>query len=402
MLRQGTVRMDDPSRPTVGQLRRIAVVTGSRADYGLLYWILRTIQDSQGLELDLLVTGTHLSPEFGLTVRDIEADRFPVGARIEVLLSSDSGVGTAKAMGLGLLGFTEVLAAHQPDILLVLGDRFETFAAVAAAMPLQIPVAHIHGGEQTHGVIDELIRHAITKMSHLHFAAAEAYAARILQMGEEPWRIVVSGAPGVEAIQRSPRVPLEELCARWGLSLEKTSLLVTYHPVTTDREGTDPGIEELLKALETVDAEVLFTYPNADSGGRAVLEAIQAFVHSQTNSRLVVNLGQPAYFTLMATVSAMVGNSSSGLLEAPSFKLPVVNIGDRQSGRLRAANVIDVAPTVEDILAGVQKALDPAFRRGLAGLCNPYGTGEASRIIVSTLESVPLGATLLRKGFVTR
>ena len=381
--------------------RRIAVITSSRADFGLLYWTLRAIQEAPDLELDLLVTGAHLSPEFGLTIRDIENEEFQIGARIEMLLSSDSGIGTAKGMGLGLLGFAEILGVHQPDLLLVLGDRFETFAAVAAAMPLHIPVGHIHGGELTQGVIDDLMRHAITKMSHLHFTATEAYADRIRQMGEEPWRIVVSGAPGVEAIRRTPRTPLEELRTQLDISLDGPSLLVTYHPVPGDAAGRQPGIESLLKALEAVDAEILFTYPNADAGGRAVIEAIQAFVASHGRSRLFVNLGQPAFFTLMANVSSMVGNSSSGLLEAPSFELPVVNIGDRQRGRIRAANVIDADSTVDGIVAGIQQALDPAFRRGLGGLRNPYGTGEASAIIVSTLRSAQLGPNLLCKAFVT-
>jgi UDP-hydrolysing UDP-N-acetyl-D-glucosamine 2-epimerase len=245
------------------------------------------------------------------------------------------------------------------------------------------------------------MRHAITKMSHLHFTATEAYADRIRQMGEEPWRIVVSGAPGVEAIRRTPRTPLEELRTQLDISLDGPSLLVTYHPVPGDAAGRQPGIESLLKALEAVDAEILFTYPNADAGGRAVIEAIQAFVASHGRSRLFVNLGQPAFFTLMANVSSMVGNSSSGLLEAPSFELPVVNIGDRQRGRIRAANVIDADSTVDGIVAGIQQALDPAFRRGLGGLRNPYGTGEASAIIVSTLRSAQLGPNLLCKAFVT-
>ena len=395
----GMARMASPNRPPDGRQRRVAVVTGSRADFGLLYWTLRAIQDAPELELDLLVTGAHLSPEFGMSVREIEEAGFPIGARVEVLLSSDSGVGIAKAMGLGLLGFSEVLAIHQPDLLLVLGDRFETFAAVAAAMPLRIPVAHIHGGELTRGVIDELIRHAITKMSHLHFAATEAYAARIRQMGEESWRVIVSGAPGVEAIRRTPRLPLEELRARLGISFEGPSLLVTYHPVPSDTMDTQSGIQALLKALEAVDAEILFTYPNADAGARGVVEAVQAFVQSHARSRLFVNLGQPAYFALLASVSAMVGNSSSGLLEAPSFELPVVNIGDRQHGRIRGANVVDVGPVVEGIVDGIRRALDPAFRRTLAGLRNPYGTGEASTLIVSTLRSVPLNPALLCKSF---
>ena len=395
------MRTQDATVPVGVRSRRIAVVTSSRADFGLLFWTLRAIQEAPDLDLDLLVTGAHLSPEFGLTIREIEEEGFQIGARIEMLLSSDSGVGTAKAMGLGLLGFSEVLAIHQPDLLLVLGDRFETFAAVAAAMPLCIPVAHIHGGELTQGVIDELIRHAITKISHLHFPATEAYAARIRQMGEEPWRILVSGAPGVEAIRRTRRTPLEDLRTQLDISLNGPSLLVTYHPVAGDATGTQSGIESLLKALEAMDAEILFTYPNADAGGRAVIEAMQTFVACHGKSRLFVNLGQPAYFTLMANISAMVGNSSSGLLEAPSFELPVVNIGERQRGRIRAANVIDADSTVDGIVAGIQQALDPAFRRGLGGLRNPYGTGEASAIIVSTLRSVPLGPSLLCKAFVT-
>lgn len=363
--------------------------------------MLCSIQDTPDLELDLLVTGSHLSPEFGLTVREIEQKGFPIGAQIEILLSSDSGVGTGKAMGLGLLGFSEVLASHQPDVLLVLGDRFEILAAVAAAMPLQIPVAHIHGGEVTEGVMDELIRHAITKMSHLHFPATETYASRIRQMGEEAWRIVVSGAPGVEAIRRTPLIPLEKLRAEFNISLDGPTLLVTHHPVRSDPTRTEHENESLLKALETVDAEIIFTYPNADAGSRVIIESFQAFVRSHPKSRMFVSLGQPAYFSLLAHVSAMVGNSSSGLLEAPSFELPAVNIGGRQTGRIRAANVIDVEATVDAIVEGISRALNPAFRRRLAGLQNPYGTGEASAIIISTLRSVSLGPRLLWKSFVS-
>ncbi len=388
--------------PSGGRPRRVAAVTTSRADFGLLSWTLRAIEATPDLELDLLVTGAHLSPEFGMTVQEIEEQGFPIGARVEMLLSSDRLVGTAKSIGLGVLGFAEVLETRRPDILLVLGDRFETLAVVTAALPLQIPIAHIHGGERTQGVIDEQYRHAITKMSHLHFAATEAYAARIRQMGEEPWRVIVSGALAIEAIRRTPRIAPETLRRRLDVALNGPTLLVTYHPVPPGRSGSDPGIEALLKALEAVDAEILFTNPNADPGGRAVLEAIKSFVGSHARSRLFVNLGQSAYFTLIAHVTAMVGNSSSGLLEAPSFGLPVVNIGDRQGGRIRAANVIDVEPTVDAITSGIQRSLDPCFRERLVGLQNPYGAGEASTIIVSTLRSVPLGPGLLRKAFVDR
>ena len=381
-------------------MRTIGLVTGARSDYSNYLPVLRCIRGDPDLRLHLIVTGMHLSPEFGLTARLIQEDHFEIEDRVEMLLSSDTPEGMAKSLGIGVIGFAQAYARGRVDILFVLGDRYEMLAAAAAALPFRIPVAHIHGGECTEGVIDESIRHAITKMSHLHFAASDVYADRIIQMGEEPWRVTVSGAPSLDNLRMMRRPSREDLERRHGLTLRHPFLLVTYHPVTLEYEQTPAQMGELLTALQRADVDVVFTYPNADAHGRLIIEMVRDFVHRWPRAQVVPNLGPDGYYSVMSHAAAMVGNSSSGLIEAASFGLPVVNIGTRQRGRLRARNVIDVGYGRDEIAAGIATAVSPRFRDGLAGLVNPYGDGHAAGRIVEKVKHVPINDALLRKRFV--
>ena len=380
-------------------MKTIGVVTVARSDYGTYLPVLQRIQEDPDLRSHLIVAGMHLSPEFGLTVRAIEQDGFEINERIEMLLSSDTPEGVAKSMGLGTIGFAQAYARLHPDILLVLGDRFEMHAAVVAAVPFKIPVAHIHGGESTEGAIDDAIRHSITKMSHLHFVATEAYAQRVIQMGEEPWRVVVSGAPSLDNLRRVGLFGREELEKQYRIDLRALFLLVTYHPVTLEYEQTEMQVRELLAALEELDATIIFTYPNADTRARLIIQMIRGFTAGRQQAHLVVNFGTEGYFSMMKYATAMVGNSSSGIIEAASFNLPVVNIGNRQRGRLRGKNVIDVGYTRAEILAGIEKAISPEFRATLSDMVNPYGDGHAAERIVDKLKHVKLGDELLLKPF---
>jgi UDP-N-acetylglucosamine 2-epimerase (non-hydrolysing)/GDP/UDP-N,N'-diacetylbacillosamine 2-epimerase (hydrolysing) len=380
-------------------MRTIGVVTTTRADYGIYLPVLRAIEADPLLRLHLIVTGTHLAPEFGLTVQAIEADGFEVSERVEMLLSSDTPEGIAKSMGLGTIGFAQLFARFCPDILVVLGDRFEMFAAALSALPFKLPVAHIHGGELTQGAIDDALRHSLTKLSHLHFVSTHEYARRVVQLGEEPSRVIVSGAPGLDNLHTVQVLEPSEVAARYGVSLEPPPLLVTFHPVALEYEQTAWQIGELLAALEACALPVIFTLPNADTSGRSISRMIERFVEATRQAYMVPNLGTQGYFSMMTHAAAMVGNSSSGLVEAPSFKLPVVNIGTRQQGRIRAANVIDVGYTQQEIVGGIRKATDPAFRASLTHLVNPYGSGQAAAAIVARLKDVILDDRLLMKRF---
>ena len=380
-------------------MRTIGVVTVARSDYGIYRPVLRRIQRDPQLRLLLIAAGMHLSPQFGMTVDAIEEDGFPVDERVEMLLSSDTPEGIAKSVGLGTIGFAQVYSRNRPDILLVLGDRFEMLAAAAASLPFKIPVAHIHGGESTEGAIDESIRHSITKMSHLHFASTDVYARRIVQMGEEPWRVTVSGSPTLDNIDELRLLSRQELEVRIGLDLSSPTLLVTYHPVTLEYEQTETQMTELLSALDQIAMPVVLTYPNADTGNQTIIRLAEDFMRRNAHARMVVNLGPDAYFSLMEHASAMVGNSSSGIIEAASFKLPVVNLGNRQAGRIRPRNVIDVDCRREAIVEGVRQATSPGFRESLSDLVNPHGDGHAAERIVETLKTVPLDGRLVVKRF---
>ena len=379
-------------------MRTIGVVTGSRSEYGLLFPVLKAISAEPALCLKLFVTGMHLSPDFGLTVREIERD-FEITERVEMLVASDTPEAISKSIGLGMIGFAQTYTRHRPDVLLVLGDRFETLAAVAAALPFAIPIAHIAGGEATEGAIDDVIRHSISKMSHIHFVSLDEYRRRLIQMGEEPWRITISGEPGLDNLSAVPDLPTHELEQRIGMSLTRAPMLVTFHPVTLELGQAEKQIGELLRALDRVGMPVVFTAPNADTDGRIIALRIQDFVDKHPDSCLVTSLGTAAYFSMMRRSAAMVGNSSSGIIEAGSFELPVVNIGSRQRGRFAPKNVIHCEPSAEAIEVAIGRAVSSDFRSGLRGIVNPYGDGQAASRIINVLKTVPLDAPLLKKPF---
>jgi GDP/UDP-N,N'-diacetylbacillosamine 2-epimerase (hydrolysing) len=378
--------------------RRIGVVTVGRSDYGIYYPLLRAIRDDVQCQLCLIAGGAHLSPVFGNTLSEIEGDGFEIGARVPMLLSGDSPEEIAMSMGVGVINFTNAYRDIQPNLLVLLGDRFEMLAAAIAALPLRIPVAHLHGGELTQGAMDDSIRHAISKLSHLHFAAAAAYGRRIEQMGEEPRRIFVTGSPVVDVILAQPAIPKDELEKELGARLEN-ALLVTYHPVTLEHERTEECLSTLLTALSRFENEILFTYPNADMGNAVIIDHVQRFAASRPRTHIFVNLGRRKYHSLQRYVAAMVGNSSSGIIEASLFKLPVVNIGDRQMGRLRTRNIIDVPDEAHAIERAIQTVLSPQFRESISQMEHPYGKGDASKQILQTLKTVPLNGSLLKKRF---
>jgi UDP-hydrolysing UDP-N-acetyl-D-glucosamine 2-epimerase len=341
----------------------------------------------------------HLSAQHGLTVRTIEEDGFDIAERVEMLVSSDTPQGISKSMGLGVIGFAQVFDAWRPDILVVLGDRFEMHAAALAALPYRMPVAHLSGGELTEGAIDDTLRHSLTKLSHLHFPATQEYAHRIMQLGEEPWRITVAGEPSLDQLATMRFLSREELENRFSLRLGKPFVMVTFHPVTLEYDEAGNQIKELLAAIEASLVPAVFTMPNADTGNQVIRENIRQFVAQHDHVGLVDNFGIQAYFSMMKLAAAMVGNSSSGIVEGASFELPAVNIGTRQDGRTRSRNIIDVGYRREQIVQGILKAMSPEFRESLRGLVNPYGTGNASQIITDRLRSVDLGDKLVRKKF---
>ena len=371
--------------------RKICVVTGTRSEYGLLRWVMQGIQDDQGLTLQIIATGMHLSPEFGLTYRDIEKDGFRIDSKVEMLTSSDTPVGIAKSMGLGMIGFADALNELAPDLLVVLGDRFEIFSVVAAALVARIPVAHLHGGESTEGLIDESIRHAITKMSHLHFVAAEEYQRRVIQLGEQPEHVYLVGGLGIDSIKRLKMLDRGALETELGFPLGKRNLLITFHPVTLEFATAGEQVDELLSALaELSDTQLIFTLPNADTDGRDLIQKITTFTQDHANAHAFTSLGQVRYLSAMAQVDGVVGNSSSGLIEAPTFRKGTINIGDRQRGRLQATSVINCAPKKADILSAIQRLYEKDFQDRLNQVANPYGEGGASMRIVETIKKVRL------------
>lgn len=380
--------------------RRICIVTGSRAEYGLLRGVIEGVRDSSILTLQLVATGMHLSPEFGLTYREIESDGFAIDERVEILLSSDTAVGVSKALGLGVIGFADAFARLKPDVVVLLGDRFEILAAAAAALFAGIPVAHIHGGETTEGAFDEAIRHSVTKMAHLHFVAAAPYANRVIQLGEAPERVFLVGGLGVDAIRRLELLNRNALERSLDFKLGERNLLITFHPVTLEEGDAAAQMQALLAALDALGPEthLIFTMPNADTGGRELARMVDAFVAGRANARSYTSLGQLRYLSCMQHVDGVVGNSSSGLIEAPSFGIGTINIGSRQTGRLKAASVIDCAPRQDAIEAALKRLFSAAFRHMLADVENPYGSGGATDEIVRALEEHPLEG-LLKKRF---
>lgn len=380
---------------------RICAVTGSRADFGLYRWVLHELCEDSRFAVAVAVTGMHLSPEFGLTVRDVEAAGLPVGARVETLLSSDTGAGVAKAMALGVLGFTESWSQERPDLVMVLGDRFEMFAAAQTAFILRIPIIHLFGGDVTEGAFDDGLRHGISKMAALHFTSNEAARARLIRMGEPPERVFTVGSPGLDHLHRTERLNRAGLEAALGFTLKPRNLLVTFHPVTLDQTPSTAQMEELLAALGGLGSDIglIITLPNADTEGRALITRIEAFVAAHPNAIARTSLGSRNYLSALALVDAVVGNSSSGLYEAPSFGTPTVNIGDRQAGRLKAESVIDCPAERGAISAAVAQA----FTRGRRPTVNPYGDGQSARRIRDALaDLVDHGAdlaALVRKRF---
>jgi GDP/UDP-N,N'-diacetylbacillosamine 2-epimerase (hydrolysing) len=380
-------------------MKKICVVTGTRAEYGLLRWVMEEIRQSTELELQLIATGMHLSPEFGMTVEMIEADGFKVDHKVEMLLSSDTVVGITKSMGLGMIGFADALAELKPDLVLVLGDRYEIFSAAASAMIARIPIAHLHGGEATEGVIDEPIRHSITKMSHLHFVAADEYRRRVIQLGEQPEHVFNVGGLGIDNILRLKLLERDELEEALDFKLEKRNLLITFHPVTLEQNTSAQQMDELFAALaELKDTGLIFTMPNADTDGRVLFRKIEAFCAQHSQFRVYTSLGQLRYLSCINHVDAVIGNSSSGLLEVPSFKKGTINIGDRQRGRLKAASVIDCEPDQDSIRKAFKLLYSTEFQAQLLAVENPYGNDRASGKIVRILESQSLD-NLLKKRF---
>lgn len=379
--------------------RKVCVITGTRAEYGLLRWVMEGIKNDLELTLQVIVTGMHLSPEFGLTYQEIEQDGFYIDRKIEMLTSSDTPVGVAKSMGLGLIGFADALSELKPDLIVVLGDRFEIFTVVTAALAARIPIAHLHGGEATEGLIDEAIRHSITKMSHLHFVAAKEYRQRVIQLGEQPERVFLVGGLGIDNIKRLKLLEREELEETLDFKLGKKNLLVTFHPVTLETNTASQQMIELLSALaELKDTHLIFTLPNADTDGRELISLVEEFVANRSNARAYKSLGQLRYLSCVAQVDGVVGNSSSGLLEVPSFKKATVNIGDRQRGRLQAASIINCEPVSNSISKALDRIYDFEFQNTLERVSNPYGEGGASEKIVEVIKSVVLD-DVLKKHF---
>jgi UDP-hydrolysing UDP-N-acetyl-D-glucosamine 2-epimerase len=370
--------------------RKICIVTGTRAEYGLLYWAMKGIAQSPGLDLQIIACGMHLAPEFGLTYREIESDGFSIDVKVDMLLSSDTPAGVAKSIGLGTIGFADAFAQLAPDVVLVLGDRFEIFSAAQAAFVAGICVAHISGGELTEGALDDSFRHCITKMARYHFVAADAYRRRVIQLGEQPDCVFNVGDPGLDNIARQPLMDFADLCSYAQVQIAKRYLLVTFHPTTNDGPNSEMGLQALIEALdEFPEIGVLITKSNADAGGRGLNEMIDAYSKARTGRVVAVtSLGRVAYLSAMKHCAAVVGNSSSGIVEAPAMGVPTVNIGSRQRGRLKANSIIDCAEDRDSIVHAVNQALTPEFREKAATKPSLYGNCDASTLIVDNLSTL--------------
>jgi len=380
--------------------RKICIVTGTRAEYGLLYWLMKEIQEDADLALQIIATGMHLSPEFGLTYRQIEKDDFKIDKKIEMLLSSDTSVGISKSMGLGMIGFSEAYGDLKPDIVVLLGDRFEIFSAAAAAMIARIPIAHLHGGETTEGAFDEAIRHSITKISHLHFTATEEYRRRVIQLGESPDRVFNVGGLGIDNINKLELLNRGEFEDSIEFKLGQKNLMITFHPVTLEHATAGEQFKNILDVLDEFDdTKFILTKPNADTEGRIITQMIDEYISRNEHKAIsFVNLGQLRYLSAMQFVDAVVGNSSSGFAEAPTFKIGTINIGDRQRGRIKADSVIDCKPTRESILAAIKKLYSKEFQKKLKNVKNPYGEGGAAKKIKEVLKEKDI-ADILKKEF---
>jgi GDP/UDP-N,N'-diacetylbacillosamine 2-epimerase (hydrolysing) len=360
--------------------KKICVVTGSRAEYGLLRPLMKAIAENEGLQLQLLVTGMHLSPEFGLTYRQIEADGFHIDRKVDMLLSSDAVSAITKSTGLGMLGFADAFESLDPDWVVILGDRFEAFAAATAAYMARIPIVHLHGGETTEGAVDEALRHSITKMSYLHFTSTEAYRSRVIQLGEAPERVFNVGAIGIDSIMELERMDKGELEVSLGIELGQPTVLVTYHPVTLEKESAAGQFSLLIMELLAITSlQILITYPNADAEGRVIISQIQELVKQHPERiHAYPSLGQQRYLSVIPFMKAVIGNSSSGILEVPSFGIPTLNIGDRQGGRIAAESVVHTGTDVDSIREGLRKVLSATFAEQCRNVRNPYGDGHAT------------------------
>lgn len=372
-----------------GVKKKIAVFTGSRAEYGLLYWLMKDLQSSARTQLQVIVSGMHLSPEFGETWKQIVEDGFDIDAKVEMLLSSDTPVGIVKSIGVGTLGFADALDRLRPDVLVVLGDRFEALAIVQAALIMRIPVAHLHGGEITEGAYDDAIRHAITKMAYLHFVATEPYRGRVIQMGESPERVFNVGAVGIDHLRRGPKLDFDQLRESLGFALQSPYMLVTYHPVTLLDEDPQKSFTALLDALDKFpEQQIILTYPNADNGGRSIIPLLEAYAQRQPQRVLAIpSLGFRRYLSAVSMASAVVGNSSSGIIEVPAFGIPTVDIGVRQKGRLAADSVLHCEPNAASIEHTLRQALSKEFAEVCKTTVNPYGQGNAAEAIMNVLEN---------------
>jgi len=376
--------------------RKIAVVTTSRADYSHLYWPLRALSEHSLVDLQLIALGAHLSPEFGATIREIEKDGFPIAGRIECLLSSDSDVGMAKTIGVAALGLADHLGARRPDLLLLIADRYEMLAPACVALALRIPIAHIEGGEISEGAIDDAVRNALTKMAHVHFTSTFTARDRVISMGEQPWRVHRAGAPSLDHLKKSRLLTRDQLAEKLSLNFDIPGAVVAYHPVTLANDTLEEA-DALFGALGQLPEQLFFCYPNADAGSRALIERTKTFLGARGNGRIFVNLDAVTYWSLLRQAALFLGNSSSGIMETPSFALPTVNIGIRQQGRERARNIIDAPANSAAILNAAATARSNAFRQSLESMANPYGDGNAAEKITGVLTSVPLGTTLLTK-----
>ena len=380
--------------------RKICVITGTRAEFGLMYWIMKEIKDDPDCILQIICTGMHLSPEFGLTHNEIIKSGFRISKNVEIILSSDTSIGISKSIGLGLISFSEALDELKPDICLILGDRYEIFAACSSAMISRVPIAHIHGGEATEGLIDEAIRHSITKMSHLHFVSNKLYKKRVIQLGEQPKNVFNFGTPGLDNIYNLNLLSKNKFEKSINLKLSKLNFLVTYHPVTLEENTSKKQFNEILKALNHFkNAKIIFTLPNSDTFGRVVIDLINNYVqNNKSNCISFKSLGQLRYLSALKYVSAVIGNSSSGIIEVPSFKIPTINIGDRQKGRLKSDSIIDCKPISDNIIKSIKKSIGKEFISKLKKVKNIYGSGGASKKIKEKLKSVSLNG-IIKKNF---
>jgi len=372
--------------------RRICIVTGTRAEYGLLYWLMREVQEDPELDLQVVATGMHLSPEFGLTYQEIEEDGFEIDEKVEMLTSSDTPVGIAKSMGLGTIGFADALSRLDPNVLVILGDRYEMLSVAQAALVARIPIAHIHGGEITEGAVDDSIRHAVTKMAHVHFTATDPFRRRVIQLGERPERVFNVGAPGLDYMRRLDLMGQGDLESSLDFELGNPTFLITYHPATLQDRPSEESVEELLDALDQFpNARLIFTKANADAEGRKINERIEEYVQRESSrARLYSSLGQRRYLSALHHVDLVLGNSSSGLTEAPAVPVPTVNLGTRQRGRPRAESVIDCREQTDAIAESIRKALSESFRGTLENVTSPYGDGKTTPRIRRRLKEIPL------------